>query len=165
MEKILACLSPSPSNPKVLQAAADMAGGSAELIALFVETPAFPRLASADRERLQTNTLEAQRLGARIQTVAGDDVAFQIAEYARLTGIQKIVLGQSDFRTGTFPTKMTLPDRLAEYLPGAEIHVIPDRRRSIYFPPQREIISRKRVVFDVLFTLMMFPLASHEHCV
>ena len=39
MNRILACLSPSPSNPKILRAAADMAGDGTELIALFVETP------------------------------------------------------------------------------------------------------------------------------
>ena len=44
MKQILACLSPSPSNPKILHAAADLARGDRELIALFVETPAFSRL-------------------------------------------------------------------------------------------------------------------------
>lgn len=160
MEKILACLSPSPSNRKILRAAADMAAGGAELIALFVETPAFLGLKDADRGRLQNNTLEAQRLGARIQTIAGDDIAFQIAEYARLSGIRKIVLGQSDFKTRIWPAKRSLPDRLAGYLPDAEIHVIPDSRRGLYFPPQREFVGRRRLVFDAVFTLMMLTAAT-----
>ena len=33
MKQILACLSPSPSNPKILRAAADLARGDRELIA------------------------------------------------------------------------------------------------------------------------------------
>ena len=49
MEKILACLSPSPSNPKILRAAADMSGDGTELIALYVETPHSARLPNADR--------------------------------------------------------------------------------------------------------------------
>ncbi len=125
MKQILACLSPSPSNPKILRAAADLARGDRELIALFVETPAFSRLSGKDRQRLQENTQEARRLGARVQTVSGDDVAFQIAEYARLSEIETIVLGQSDFASLQRPSKPTLPDRLAELLPDAEIHVIP----------------------------------------
>ena len=135
MEKILACISPSPSNPKILRAAADMAGDDTELIALFVETPQFSRLSDTDRRRLQENLQTAEQLGAKIQTVSGDDVAFQVAEYARLSGIQKIVLGQSDFRLSLLPSQAGLPDRLAEYLPDAEIHVIPDRKRSLYYPP------------------------------
>ncbi len=160
MEKILACLSPSPSNPKILRAAAEMAGDSAELIALFVETPQFPRLADTDRQRLQENMQTAKQLGARIQTVSGDDVPFQVAEYARLTGIRRIVLGQSDFNVSVFPSQGSLPDRLSEYLPNAEIHVIPDRRRRIYYPPQRESISRSRLAADVAVTLAMLTAAT-----
>ena len=137
-----------------------MTGNGVELIALFVETPQFPRLANADRRRLQENIQTAERLGARIQTVSGDDVAFQVAEYARLAGIRKIVLGQSDFKVSLLPSQASLPDRLAEYLPNAEIHVIPDRKRNLYFPPQREVASRRRIVMDIMVTLTMLTLAT-----
>ena len=60
-----------------------MAGEGVELVALFVETPPFPRLANADRRRLQKNMQIPEQLGAVIQTVSEDDVAFQLAEYAR----------------------------------------------------------------------------------
>lgn len=160
MEKILACLSPSPSNPKILRAAADMAGDSAELIALFVETPQFTSLSKIDLQRLQENIQIAERLGAQIHTVSGEDVAFQLAEYARMSGIRKIVLGQSDFKVSLLPSQASLPDRLAEYLPDAEIHVIPDRRRGLYFPPRREKLSRKRIVMDGLVTLLMLTAAT-----
>lgn len=65
MKQILACLSPSPSNPKILHAAADLARGDRELIALFVETPAFSRLSGKDRQRLQENTQEARPSGGQ----------------------------------------------------------------------------------------------------
>ena len=160
MERILACLSPSPSNPKILRAAADMAADGAELIALFVETPQYARLSDADRRRLQENIRTAEALGAKLQTVSGDDVAFQVAEYARLSGIRKIVLGQSDFRPSLFPAQTSLPDRLAEVLPDAEIHVIPDRKRSLYYPPRRELVSRRRIGMDVIVTLLMLTAAT-----
>ena len=155
MDIILACLSPSPSNPKILRAAADMAGGDAELVALFVETPKSPLMSAADRQRLQENMLRAKELGARIETVSGDDVPFQIAEYARLAGIRTIVLGQTDFQPGFFGVRPSLPDRLADYLPDAEIHVIPDRRRGLYFAPHHETVSRRRIVRDVFVSLFM----------
>ena len=160
MERILACLSPSPSNPKTLRAAADMAGDRAELIALFVETPQFPRLANADRRRLQENMRIAEQLGASIQTVSGDDVAFQLAEYAKLSGIRKIVLGQSDFKPSILPSQASLPDRLAEYLPEAEIHVIPDGKRGVYLPSQRSAVSKRRILMDVVVTLSMLTAAT-----
>ncbi len=160
MNRILACLSPSPSNPKILRAAADMAGDGTELIALFVETPQLSRLSNKDRRRLQENIQIAEQLGARIQTVSGDDVAFQVAEYARLSGIRKIVLGQSDFKLSLLPAQASLPDRLAEYLPDAEIHVIPDRKRNLYVPPQREIVSRGRIGMDIAVTLLMLTAAT-----
>ncbi len=160
MERILACLSPSPSNPKILRAAADMAGDGTELIALFVETPEFPNLSNADRRRLQENIQVAEQLGAKLQTVSGDDVAFQVAEYARLSGIRKIVLGQSDFRQSLILSQASLPDRLAEYLPDAEIHVIPDRKRNLYFPSQREFASRRRIGMDIVVTLVMLTAAT-----
>ena len=137
MERILACLSPSPSNPKILRAAAEMAGDGTELIALFVETPQFPLLSNADRRRLQENIRTAEQLGAKLRTVSGDDVAFQVAEFARLAGIRKIVLGQSDFKMSLFPSQASLPDRLVEYLPDAEIHVIPDQKRHLCLNPCR----------------------------
>ncbi len=138
MKQILACLSPSPSNPKILHAAADLARGDRELIALFVETPAFSRLSGKDRQRLQENTQEARRLGARVQTVSGDDVAFQIAEYARLSEIETIVLGQSDFASLQRPSKPTLPDRLV----------------------RRERVGRQRILFDTVFTVLMLLAAT-----
>ena len=68
MNKILACLSPSPSNPKILRAAADMAGDGMELVALFVETPQFPRLSDADRRRFQENIQIAEKCRFRNET-------------------------------------------------------------------------------------------------
>ena len=160
MERILACLSPSPSNPKILRAAAEMAGDGTELIALFVETPQFPLLSNADRRRLQENIRTAEQLGAKLRTVSGDDVAFQVAEFARLAGIRKIVLGQSDFKMSLFPSQASLPDRLVEYLPDAEIHVIPDQKRHLYFPRRREIVSRRGIDIDVVVTLAMLTAAT-----
>lgn len=160
MQKILACLSPSPSNPKILSAAADMAGKDAELIALFVETPDFSKSARSEQQRLEENMLVAKQLGAAIHTVSGDDIAFQIAEYARLSGIQKIVLGQSETKASLFLPQTSLPDTLVKYLPDAEIHIIPDCKRPIYYPHRHAPVSTGRVGKDILVTLLMLMAAT-----
>ena len=137
-----------------------MAGKDAELIALFVETPDFSRLAKSEQQRLEENILVAKQLGAAIHTVSGDDIAFQIAEYARLSGIQKIVLGQSEMRPSLFTSQTSLPDTLVKYLPDAEIHIIPDCRRPIYFPRQHASVSTGRIGRDILVTLVMLMAAT-----
>ena len=95
-EHILVCLSSAPSNEKIIRTAARMAGAfRCGFTALFVETKAFQWMNARDKQRLQGNMRLAQQLGASIETVYGDDVAYQIAEFSRLYGVTKIVLGRS----------------------------------------------------------------------
>ena len=127
-EHILICLSASPSNAKVIRTAARMAKAfHGAFTALFVETPEFADLSEADRKRINANVRLAEELGAKITTTYGDDPAVQIAEYARISGISKIVLGRSPRREGFHPTK-NLVDRLNELAPDLDIYIIPDQR-------------------------------------
>ena len=40
-------------------------------------------------KRLRSNICLAEQLGAKIETVYGEDVPFQIAEFTRLSGVSK----------------------------------------------------------------------------
>ena len=44
----------------------------------------------------------AEQMGAQIATVYGDDPAAQIAEYAKVSGVTKIVLGRTNHRSRIF---------------------------------------------------------------
>ncbi len=100
-EHILICLSSSPSNAKVIRTAARMARAfHGAFTALFVETPDLSSMSQEDRSRINANIRLAEELGAKITTTYGDDPAVQIAEYARIGGISKIVLGRSPRRRG-----------------------------------------------------------------
>ena len=68
----------------------------------------------------------AQQLGATIETSYGDDVPVQIAEFARLSGISKIVIGRSTIARKNIFSKPTLTERLISSVPNLDIHVIPD---------------------------------------
>lgn len=68
------------------------------LTALFVETPEFASMSEANKQQLRSNIHLAQQMGAAIETVYGDDIAFQIAEFARLSGVSKIVMGRASVR-------------------------------------------------------------------
>lgn len=95
-EHILVCLSTSPTNAKIIRTAARLAGAfKGSFTALFVETPDFPTMSAEDKKRLRQNIHLAQQLGAAIETVYGEDIAFQVSEFARLSGVSKIVLGRS----------------------------------------------------------------------
>lgn len=125
-EKILVGISPSPSNPKIIRAAARMAkafGGV--LIGLYVETPNFDRSSQENKKRLKDNIHLAKQLGAKIETVCGEDIPFLIAEYARTSGISKIVAGRSA-PLGKFGYKQTFIDKLTMYAPDMDIYIIPD---------------------------------------
>lgn len=126
-EHILVCLSSAPSNEKIIRTAARMAGAfRCGFTALFVETKAFQWMNARDKQRLQGNMRLAQQLGASIETVYGDDVAYQIAEFSRLSGVTKIVLGRSGIPRRLLLRKPSLTERLIELTPELDIHIIPD---------------------------------------
>ena len=134
-EHILVCVSPSPANPRIVRTAARMARAlSAQLTALFVETPLTQGMSDADRDRLRENMALAEQLGAAVETVYGDDVAFQIAEFARLSGVSEIVMGRSGDRRGLISVVLgrpSLTDRLIALAPNLDIHIIPDRELAV----------------------------------
>ncbi|MBR2121466.1 MAG: hypothetical protein IJ930_00765 [Lachnospiraceae bacterium] len=74
-ERILVCLSSSPSNQKVIDAAAKMAEAfHAALSAIYVKSANYDSLPGPDRERLQNNIKFAEQCGATIITIIGNDV-------------------------------------------------------------------------------------------
>lgn len=126
-EHVLVCLSSAPSNAKIIRTAARMAGAfRCSFTALFVETKEFRWMAQADKERLQANQRLAEQLGAAIELVYGDDIAYQIAEFARLSGVTKIVLGRSGISRGKLLRMPSLTERLIELTPELDVHIIPD---------------------------------------
>ena len=126
-EHILVCLSSAASNAKIIRTAARMAGAfCCPFTALFVETGDFSRMAAQDRDRLRANIHLAQQLGASIETVYGDDIPDQIAEFARVSGVTKIVLGRSGIAGRMLFRRPLLTEKLIALLPELDIHIIPD---------------------------------------
>lgn len=131
-EHIMVCLSPSSSNAKVIRTAVRMASAyKANLTAVFVETPEFSEMSEQDIDQLRKNMRLAQQLGATIETVYGEDVAFQIAEFARLSGVSKLVMGRSGAVKKYIWSKPSLTEQLIVIAPNLEIHIIADNESSI----------------------------------
>ncbi len=126
-EHILVCLSSAPSNAKIIRTAARMASAfRGAFTALFVETPEFDSMSEENKKRLRSNMRLAQQLGASIETVYGEDVSLQISEFARLSGVSKIVIGRSAAARKHIFNKPTLTEKLIATSPDLDIYVIPD---------------------------------------
>ena len=163
-EHILVCISSSPTNQKIIRNAARIAqafhGG---FTALFVETSQFTSISDEDKRRLRSNIHLAEQLGATIETIYGDDVAFQIAEFARLSNVSKIVVGRSNANRKTVFGKASLTEQLISYAPNLDIYVIPDRATFNYRERKnkKEKEKKSRVfVSDVLKSIGILGAAT-----
>ena len=142
-EHILVCLSAAPSNAKIIRTAARMANAfRGAFTALFVETPDYAASPAEDKKRLQANIRLAQQLGATIETVHGDDVPLQIAEFARISGVSKIVIGRSTATRRRFLGKPSLTEKLIAHAPNLDIYIIPDN--SVNAPYRRIKAQRQK---------------------
>ena len=159
-EHILVCLSAAPSNARVIRMAVRMANAfRCACTAVFVRNPGAKAMPAADRERLKANMKLAEQLGARVEIVPGEDVAFQLAEYARLCGATKIVLGRSIAARGHLLNQPSITDRLIQHAPGIEIHILPDGEAQRRLQPRRLRLPHVSVS-DFAKTLVILALAT-----
>ena len=153
---ILVCLSSSTSNAKVIHSAARIAAAfQGTFSALFVETPGYAQLSDDDKKRLRSNMNLAEKLGAKIETAIGDDVPYQIAEYARLSDVSCIVIGQTNTVGGLLRRKRSLTDRLINYAPDLDYFIIPDHGTRVYVARKAPESNRKRAVIDTDANIIM----------
>lgn len=146
-EHILVCLSSSPSNSKIIRTAARMANAfKAQFTALFVQTSSFEKTSLENKKRLKENIHLAEQLGAKIEMVVGEDIPFQIAEFARLAGVSKLVIGRSTARNGFMRLmRKSFTDKLIEQLPNLDIHVIPDNKALFYKKFWKKSVNEREI--------------------
>ncbi len=94
-ERVLVCVSPSPNSIRLVRAARRMATSlHAELVGLYIETPASIRMSSIDRDRLAHTMRLVESLGGEPVTVRGEDAAIETVSYARKRNVTKLVVGK-----------------------------------------------------------------------
>ncbi len=143
-EHILVCLSSAPSNARIIRTAARMAQAyQGRFTALFIQTPDYAAMTVDNKKRLQAHCRLAQQLGASVETVYGEDVAFQIAEFARLSGVTMVVLGRSALTRKHLLGKLTLTEQLSGYVPELDIHIIPNSNQKRNYRPRKVRRIRK----------------------
>lgn len=126
-EHILVGLSSAPSNSKIVETASKMAKAfGANFTALYIKTSQSEILSEENATRLQNNIKFAERRGATVVTVYGEDIALQMAEYAKTSGVTKIVIGRNATKRAGLIRKPTLADKLISLVTSIDIHIIPD---------------------------------------
>ncbi len=94
-EHLLVGVSPSPMSARLLRATHRMTTRlRGRWTAAHVETPAFSRLSTEDRNRVINNLRLAEKLGAQTVTLTGTNVTEELFAYARKHNITKMVLGK-----------------------------------------------------------------------
>ena len=148
-EHILVGLSSAPSNSKIVETASKMARAfDANLTALYIKTSQSEVLSEENAKRLQNNIKFAERMGATIVTVYGEDVALQMAEYAKTSGATKIVIGRNATKRAGIIRKPTLADKLIALATNIDIHIIPDADSDL--KEQKETLFKKTNALSIV---------------
>ena len=146
-EHILACISAAPSSAKVIRTAARLSYAfHAQFTALYVETPAMQEAGEKTKQTLKSHLELAKALGAKIVTVYGEDAAYQIAEYAIVSNVSKVVMGRTNHRGIWRRPRIEVMEKLTHMAPNIDVYIdvyiIPDIRKATH---KREVqIQRRR---------------------
>ena len=131
----------------------------ARFTALYVQTGT--KSEALDKENLEEHIRYAEMLGAEIVMTHGENIPVQIAEYARLSNVTKIVIGQSNARRNHFFSKSTLTEKLIEIVPDIDIHIIPDtvKTRSYQKQPFTWYVEKPSAK-DYFLTVFIFAVCT-----
>ena len=159
-EHILVCLSAAPSNKKIINMAAKMANAfPSRFTALYVRTGT--KSEDLDKEKLEEHIRYAEKMGAEIVMTHGVNIPVQIAEYARLSNVTQIVIGQSNARRNYFFSKATLTEKLIEIVPDIDIHIIPDAMKTRTYQKRPYVwYVEKPSVKDYFLTIFIFVICT-----
>ena len=162
-ERILVCVSPSPSNTKVITAAARMAEAfRATLTAIYIKPTDYAGLSADDKLRLESNIRFAERCGASVATIIGDDIPAHVAEYAHISDTTKIVVGRSGAKRRHFWSRAPLTEQIILNAPDVDVYIIPDSAADIKQQKEKtHITGRMRpTVKDALIMLLILIAAT-----
>jgi two-component system sensor histidine kinase KdpD len=118
----------------------------AEWIALYVETEKHAQQSEKEREWLAHTMETARRLGARVSWIKGDDVAEEIARYARSHNVTKIVIGKP-LRFGLFPS---LAQKIMTRTNGIDIFLFAGKREKASPKEKKPIFHPLNYLISVL---------------
>ncbi|MBK6494182.1 MAG: sensor histidine kinase KdpD [Gemmatimonadetes bacterium] len=127
-ERVLVAVAPTGEAPRLVRAGWRLAAAlRAECVVLHVETADVRHSAPALRESVQEAMRLAQELGARVVTVAADDVGTELLAWARRENVTRIVVGRSRRSSWLQRLRRSPVDRLLSGHDGLDVHVLAPR--------------------------------------
>jgi len=94
-DRLLVGVTASPMSARLVRAASRLATRlHAPWIAVHVETPAFLKLPAEERARVVDNLRLAEKLGAEVVTLTGENVTDEMLRLARARNVTRILLGK-----------------------------------------------------------------------
>jgi two-component system, OmpR family, sensor histidine kinase KdpD len=170
-ERLLVCVSPSPSSVQLINAAKRMATSlHAKWLAVYVEEPKMAMLPEGERSRAADNLRLAGQLGGETVTLAGRNIAEEIVNFARQRNVTRIIVGKPrrSFWKGILSGSPV--DQLVRTSGEIDIYVITgepsERREAAYvIRPKRIQLSDygTGVLYLVLATAICFLMYPYFH--
>jgi two-component system sensor histidine kinase KdpD len=140
-EKILVCVGHDDFSTEIIRHAKRMANRSkAQLIALYIETSRHYRLTDKAKVNVERNMRFAERIGAKIINISGNNAADEIIAYANKNGVTRVVIGCRGKSKSLSPFRSTLSQELIVKSTGLEITTITQsihrKRKSLNLIPK-----------------------------
>ncbi len=167
-DKILVCIGPDALSAKLVRSAKRMSSGlKAQWIACYIQNERHQRLSKEAQDSVDRNLRLAERMGADIEIIQGQNAIEDILSFARANNITKIVVGKvtksrlSEFMVGS------LADQLIRGSGNIDVYVVTgDKgentvRNTVFWSaktPWRFYLSAPVII--ALSTLLMLPLRS-----
>ncbi len=124
-ERLLVCVSPSPSSANLINSAGKIAGSlNAEWSAVYVEDPGMVILPEAAHQRVADNLRLAEQLGGETFTLRGRNIAREIVDFARQRHITRIIVGKPQHSIWTGSLRRSPVDQLVRISGEIEVCVV-----------------------------------------
>jgi two-component system sensor histidine kinase KdpD len=171
-DRFLVCISSSPNAVRLIRAGKRIASDlGVNWNVAYVETGA--QLNEKDRARISETMRLAEKLGAQVATLSGQDVAETLISYARSKNINKIIVGKPEkLRFREYVLGSSIIDKLARkgqemdlYLLSGETQTEPIKVTPVTISPFSWKNFFKVLSIVILCTLIDWGLFHHFHLV
>lgn len=171
-EKVLVCISASRFSAQLIRAAKRMAERlQGEWFAVHVVSSRSIHTDEAEKNSLADNLRLAEKLGAEIISLPGDNVADEILEIARKHNVSQIIIGKPEHTRFWELIHGSVVDKVIRNNNGISIHVIPGSQQEAgqinrpAIPRQNREIAvipyTLSIAMIALMTLMIVPISSY----
>jgi len=124
-EKVMVCVDAQFGAQHVIRRAWLVANRlQAELLAVFVGTPAWAHASPEEKRQLEENLRFAEDLGASVLRVSGSDVAGELARVAHEQNVANLFMGHSRHGRLYELTRGTTVSKLLRLAPDIDVHVV-----------------------------------------